>query len=242
MPTTPQPRRKTHARLHRDISRAVGYLRVSTSDQSESGLGLDAQRAKIEKEAADRGWTLCLVEDRGLSAKSLARPGLTEALRMVREGDAGALIVSRVDRLSRSLHDFTGLLEESARDGWSLVILDISIDTSSPQGELMAHQLASFSHFERRLISERTKDALRAARSRGTVLGRPATMPDEVAARIVSERASGASLRAIANGLNRDRIPTAQGGKQWHATTVSYTLKRLSKSAHTAYVLTSVGS
>lgn len=206
--------------------RAVGYLRCSTQEQGDSGLGLDAQRAKVEKEASDRGWTLCLVEDRGVSAKSLARPGLTEALRMVREGDADALIVSKVDRLSRSLHDFTGLLEESARDGWSLVILDIAVDTSTPQGELMAHQLASFSHFERRLISERTKDALRAARSRGTVLGRPATMPEDIVARIVSERESGASLREIANGLNADGIPTAQGGKQWHAATVSYTVKR----------------
>lgn len=227
MKTAQTTRRSIRSKPRRQISRAVGYLRVSTQEQGDSGLGLDAQRAKVEKEAADRGWTLCLVEDRGLSAKSLARPGLTEALRMVREGDADALIVSKVDRLSRSLHDFTGLLEESTRDGWSLVILDISVDTSTPQGELMAHQLASFSHFERRLISERTKDALRAARSRGTALGRPATMPDDIVARIVSEREKGASLRQIANRLNDDGIPTAQGGKQWHAATVSYTLKRI---------------
>ena len=86
--------------------------------------------------------------------------------------------------------------------------------------------LASFAPFERRLISKRTREALARKRAQGVRLGRPPTMSPYAIERIRRERAAGNSLAAIANGLNADRIPTAQGGRRWYPATVRYTLKR----------------
>jgi DNA invertase Pin-like site-specific DNA recombinase len=89
----------------------------------------------------------------------------------------------------------------------------------------VANLLATFAQFERRLIGQRTKEALAAKRAQGVRLGRPRTMPDEVVTRIVSERASDKTLQAIADGLNADRVPTAQGGRQWWPQTVAGVLR-----------------
>ena len=86
--------------------------------------------------------------------------------------------------------------------------------------------LATFAHCERRSISERTRAALARARAQGVRLGRPPQMSEHVIERIGRERAAGSSLGAIANGLNADRIPTAQGGRRWYPATVRYTLTR----------------
>src|SRR5207244_2522556 len=119
---------------------AVGYIRVSTTDQAEFGVGLDAQRAAITNACEMRGWQVAeIFEDRGFSGKNLKRPGLAAAIDTVESGQASALIVSKLDRLSRSLIDFAALMERSRRKGWNLVALDLGIDTSSPQGEMVAN-------------------------------------------------------------------------------------------------------
>jgi DNA invertase Pin-like site-specific DNA recombinase len=154
----------------------VGYVRVSTAEQADSGAGLEAQRAAVSVEATRRGWDLVHVyEDPGVSGKSVSgRPGLREALEAVEQGEAEALVVSKLDRLSRSLLDFSTLMERSRRKGWAIVALDLALDTSTPSGELMASVLATFSQYERRLIGARTRDALAVKRAQGVVLGRPA--------------------------------------------------------------------
>jgi DNA invertase Pin-like site-specific DNA recombinase len=86
--------------------------------------------------------------------------------------------------------------------------------------------LATFARFERRLISQRPRAALARKRAQGVRLGRPPTMSLYAIERIGHERAAGKSLAAIANGLNADRIPTAQGGRRWYPATVRYTLNR----------------
>lgn len=209
--------------------RVVGYIRVSTDEQSASGAGLDAQKHAIRAEAARRGWDLVAVyEDRGASAKSLAgRPGLQEALRAVETGVATALVAAKLDRLSRSVSDFAGLLERSRRKSWSLVALDIGLDTMSPSGEMMAHVVSSFSRYERRLIGQRTRDALATRRRQGVRLGRPVAITPVVAARIRRLRRAGRSLSAISAALNSDGTPTAQGGRRWHPSTVRKILLRL---------------
>lgn len=203
----------------------VGYVRCSTSEQADSGLGLDAQRQRLEQEADRRGWDLVIVEDRGQSAKSMDRPGIERALGVVSRGEASALIVAKLDRLSRSLLDFAALMERAKREGWALIALDLGVDTSTATGELIANVLMSVAQWERRAIGERTRDALAAARARGQRLGRPRSVPDELRARIVSERASGATLQAIANRLNEEQIPTARGGLCWQRGTVGALLK-----------------
>jgi DNA invertase Pin-like site-specific DNA recombinase len=129
-----------------------------------------------------------MVEDSGFSAKSLDRPGISGALERLDAGKADALMVAKLDRLSRSLFDFAGLMERARRKGWALVALDLGVDTTTPSGEMMANVLATFSQFERRIIGLRTKEALAAKRAAGVRLGRPRTLSDDVVVRIVSER------------------------------------------------------
>ena len=210
-----------------DPTRVVGYVRVSTEDQADSGAGLEVQRRAITDEAHRRGWALVTVyEDAGASGKTVAgRTGLQAALSAVEGGKADALVVAKLDRLSRSLIDFAGLMERSRRKGWALVALDLGVDTGTPQGEVMANVLASFAQFERRLIGQRTKDALAVKRSQGVRLGRPRSVCSE-AVRIARElRQGGQTLAAIAQHLNAESIPTAQGGRRWYPSSVSLALR-----------------
>lgn len=210
----------------------LGYARVSSEEQGHSGAGMAAQHAAIVRECERRSWRLVeVVEDIGCSAKDLRRPGIQTALDALRARQADALVVAKLDRLSRSMLDFTAVMAEAQKQGWAVVALDCAVDTTTPAGEAMANVLATFAQFERRLIGQRTKDALAAKRAAGVRLGRPRQMPDDVVHRIVSERAAGDSLRTIAQGLNADGVPTAQGGTQWHASTVRAALATAMRAA-----------
>jgi DNA invertase Pin-like site-specific DNA recombinase len=195
---------------------------MCTAEQGASGAGLVAQRDAIIREADRCGWDLLAIhEDGGASGRSLdGRPSLSAALRSVAAGKADALLVAKLDRLSRSLIDFAGLLDRSRREGWALVALDIGLDTGTPQREMLAHILATFAQFERRLIGERTRVALAARRAQGVRLGRPRAVPAEIRARVVAERTAGQTFRRIAAGLNDDAVPTAHGGERWHGETI----------------------
>jgi DNA invertase Pin-like site-specific DNA recombinase len=220
-------RRRRRSKRSPDIApRVLAYVRVSTEEQSLSGAGLGAQRDAIARETEARGWSdVRYIEDAGHSAKSLNRPGIQEALGLLATGDANVLVVSKLDRLSRSLLDFAALMEQSERDGWSLVALDLGVDTTTPQGEVLAGVLALFAQFERRLIGERTKAGLAVKRAQGVRLGRPIEIPDDVRGRIVSERQAGATYAAIAERLTADAVPTARGGSRWYASSVHAALR-----------------
>jgi DNA invertase Pin-like site-specific DNA recombinase len=204
-----------------DISDVVGYVRCSTDGQVESGLGLEAQLSAIRAECARKGWNLVKVcVDEGLSGKNLDRAGVREALELVETGLAGTLMVAKLDRLSRSLLDFAQLMERSRSGRWNLVALDLGVDTSTPAGEMMANVLATFSHFERRLISQRTKDALAQKKAQGVKLGRRPILDPALVAELVEAYESGQGWTAIARSLNQREVPTAQGGKRWYPSTV----------------------
>lgn len=201
--------------------RFVGYVRVSTTEQGESGAGLEAQREAISATCKQRGWQLVTIDADVASGKSRnGRPGLDAALAACERGDADGLIVSKLDRLSRSVVDFAALLERARRKGWALVALDLGVDTSTPSGEMMANVVISFAQYERRLIGQRTKDALAVKKAQGVKLGRSSTLPASVRRRISRDRANGLSYRAIADRLNAAGVPTGQGGKRWYPMTV----------------------
>lgn len=207
--------------------RAVGYIRVSTEDQADSGAGLEAQRTAIQEQCLRRGWDLVTIHADTASARSLAsRPGLARALADIDRGDAGALVVAKLDRLSRSLLDFSALMERSRKKGWALVALDLGVDTTTPAGEMMANVLAVFAQFERRLIGQRTREALAVKRLQGVRLGRPPMLPQSVVVTIRQARARGHTLAAIVDMLNRRAVPTAHGGRRWHVSTVQAVLQR----------------
>jgi len=204
----------------------VAYVRVSTSEQADSGLGLAAQRSAIAREVERRGWCLARTyEDAGASGKTVAgRPGLADALAAVRNGEAEALVVSKLDRLSRSLLDFAALMETARREGWALVALDLGVDTTTPSGEMVANVMATFAQFERRLIGQRTKGALAAKRAQGVRLGRPRVVPPDVVDRIADLRSAGNTWRQVAAKLDAAGIPTAHGAPAWTASSARYVL------------------
>lgn len=205
-----------------DPATAVAYVRVSTAEQADSGLGLAAQRATVAAEAARRGLRLVEVfADEGLSGKSTEnRPGLVAALTALDLGRAGVLLVAKLDRLSRSVADAAGLLDRAQRGGWALIAADLGVDTTTPAGEAMANVMATFAQLERKLIGQRTRDALAVKRAQGQRLGRPLILPAAVVTRIVREHQAGTSWSAIARGLEADAVPTAQGGARWYPATV----------------------
>ena len=159
------------------------------------------------------------VTDAGYSATSLDRPGIVHALEVLAHGQAEALVVAKLDRLSRSMLDFAGLMDLSRQQGWAVVALDVNVDTTTPSGELLANILAAFAQFERRLISQRIKDALAVKRSQGVRLG-PPVLTDAPRQKIAALRASGLTFQAVADRLNAEGVATAQGGLCLYPSTV----------------------
>lgn len=200
----------------------IGYVRVSTGDQAESGLGLAAQRASIVAEAARRGWNLLAIhEDAGFSGTKLdGRPAMTEALAALDAGTAAALVVAKLDRATRSWLDAARLVDRATRGGWALVALDLGVDMSTPAGELVASVMAGVAQWERRTIGARTAEALAAKRAQGVTLGRPVSLPAAVVEHVRVSHATGESFSAIARRLNATAVPTAQGGAKWYPSTV----------------------
>jgi DNA invertase Pin-like site-specific DNA recombinase len=206
--------------------RVLGYVRVSTVEQAESGLGLEAQRGQIEREAQRQGWELMAIFTDAVSGKDMERPQLQAALSMLAQGQASALVVSKLDRLSRSVLDFSQLLQRAGREGWHVITLDLGVDLASETGEAIANVMATFAQLERRLISRRTKEALAAAKARGVKIGRKVQLAPEVEARIVTLAEGGMSRRGIAALLQSEGVPSPTGAERWHDTTVGQVLRR----------------
>jgi DNA invertase Pin-like site-specific DNA recombinase len=154
-------------------TRTIAYLRVSTEKQADKGVSLDAQRAKC---AAYAGlYDLDLVEvvvDAGQSAKTLNRPGLQRALSMLKAGKADALLVVKLDRLTRSVRDLGDLVAGPFAQGKAaLLSVGEQIDTRSAAGRLVLNVLASVSQWEREAIGERTSAAMQHKASEGEYTG-----------------------------------------------------------------------
>ena len=145
------------------------YARVSTNDQNP-----EAQNARLIEAGAIRVFTDVI------SGKRFDRPGLAELLDHARPGDR--LCVTRLDRLGRSLRELLETVDDLKARGIHLVSLEERLDTSSAAGELVFHVFGAIAHFERRLISERTRDGIAAARKRGRTPGRPRLDPETVSA------------------------------------------------------------
>jgi DNA invertase Pin-like site-specific DNA recombinase len=154
--------------------RAIGYCRVSTEEQGRSGLGLEAQRRTVEAEVKRReNWTLERIYSDVASGKSLRRRHeFAEALRELAAGHADVLVVAKLDRLSRSVSDFAAILAQSQTESWELDICDLGVDTTTPSGKMVAQIMMVLAEWEREMISDRTKAALKIAKARGTHVGR----------------------------------------------------------------------
>ena len=203
----------------RPVTRALGYLRVSTEGQAASGNGLDAQRLTVTTEAERRGWAVEVITDEGASGKHV-NAGLRDCLDQLATGRADALIVAKFDRLARSPRNAIDIIDAARDQGWDLVVCDLALDLSSPSGRAMANMLATFAEFERDMISVRTREGLAAAKARGVRIGRPRLAPASVVDRIVRDRDEGSSFDAIARNLATDHVLSPAGRPIWQASTV----------------------
>jgi site-specific DNA recombinase len=202
-------------------TRTIAYIRVSTDKQAEHGVSLEAQRAKLEAYASLYELDLVAVEvDAGVSAKTLDRPALQRALAALRAGEADAVLVVKLDRLTRSVRDLGDLVERYFAVGkWALLSVGEQIDTRSAAGRLVLNVLASVAQWEREATGERTSAALRHKAAVGEFTGggvpygrrlapdgvnleaEPAEAAVLAAARKL--RTAGMSLRSVAAELDR---------------------------------------
>jgi len=225
--------------------KALGYVRVSTEEQSREGVSLGAQRDKIKAYCSlHDAELLAIEEDAGISGKALGnRSGLQSCLNQLRAGEANALVVLKLDRLSRSTRDVLDISDLFRREVWALHSVSEKLDTSSASGRFVLSVLASLSQMEREVIGERTSMALQFKKSRGERLGTtpfgfrtecidgenqllPVDQEQGIIHRMARLRSSGATLQSIADTLNADGIPTKRSGR-WHAGSVSYILKNV---------------
>jgi DNA invertase Pin-like site-specific DNA recombinase len=176
------------------VGDVLGYARVSTGDQDVAG-----QTMRLEEAGAIKVFTDVR------SGKSMDRPGLTELLAYARKGDTLAIV--RLDRLGRSLAELISIVEQLKVCGVALLSLEEKIDTSSAAGELIFHVFGAIAHFERRLIAERTKDGIAAARTRGKVPGRQPVDQAKVQAAIKLVEAGLSPTQAASQlGLGRSTV------------------------------------
>jgi DNA invertase Pin-like site-specific DNA recombinase len=218
------------------LMKTVGYVRVSTDKQVDRGVSVAAQAEKIRAMAVVHDAELVdIIVDGGESAKSLTRPGMARLLALVDANEVQAVIIAKLDRLTRSVKDLCTLLERFERGGVALISVAESLDTSSAAGRLVLNIMTAVSQWEREAIGERTRDALRHKRSRGERVGNIAfgyrLAPDGVHIEpepseqamidtIGELRAKGRSLRRIATDLNRRGWRTRKG-TEWRLESVA---------------------
>lgn len=156
--------------------RVFGYCRVSTDMQAQHGLSLDAQQEMIRRFAADRGWVVVeMFVDGGFSAKNTDRPAFQRMARAIKDSDGtiGAVVVSKLDRLTRSLKDILHISEDIlAPSGCNLVAVMDGINTFEPTGKIILPLLAIIGQIERSNTSERVRSTIRHIRSSGGHYGK----------------------------------------------------------------------
>lgn len=152
---------------------AIGYVRVSTEDQAKEGVSLDNQEAKIKNYASLNDLDLVeIIRDEGASAKSLDREGMTRLLDMVKDNQVEAIVVYKLDRLSRKTIDTLNLIEMFEGKGIAFHSISEKIDTKNATGKFFLTIISAFAQMERYLISERTIDALSHKKDKREWLGR----------------------------------------------------------------------
>jgi DNA invertase Pin-like site-specific DNA recombinase len=176
-------------------SRVAFYSRVSTAEQH-----VEPQLHALRQYAGARGLEVAAeYVDHGVSGAKDRRPALDRLLADARRRRFDVLACTKLDRLARSVHPLTTLGRELEALGIDLVVLDQSIDTSTPAGRLLFHVLGSIAEFERDLIRERTRVGMRAAKRRGNRIGRPEVVVDQLA--LVQGIREGASVSVLARRL-----------------------------------------
>jgi DNA invertase Pin-like site-specific DNA recombinase len=222
---------------------AISYIRVSSEEQADSGLGLEAQRQRIAAYCDLKGLRLVEVfEDPGISSgKPLAiRPAGSRLLTAAKKTKA-VVVVAKLDRLFRSVADAASIIADFDKKNIQLVAIAEGFDTTNPYGRAMAQMASVFAELERAMIRERTRSAMNVKRARGERIsghapygwdfglgGRLVANVNElkIIAYIRQLRAEGMSFRGIASRLDREGIPPKRGRRWMHTTVKSILLRK----------------
>jgi len=215
--------------------KAIGYVRVSTDRQADRGVSLEVQKERVRAMATVQDFELMdIIVDGGESAKSMNRPGVQKLLSLLNDREVKAIIVAKLDRLTRSVKDLCSILELFEKPNVALISVAESLDTSSAAGRLVITIMGAVSQWEREAIGERTREALRHKRNKGERVGnipfgyrladdrkRIEAEPTEQA--VIDElhdlRRNGRSLREIASILNQKGRRTRRGS-EWRLESV----------------------
>lgn len=218
---------------------AIGYIRVSSAQQAQEGVSLEAQQAKIEQWCLANGYELVNVfKDEGISGKRMdTRQGLQDALATLKRGNA--FVFYSMSRVARSTKDMLSIGELITKKKADMVSVIENFDTTTATGKMMFQMLAVLAEFERNLVGERTATVLQNKKANRQVYtnqtpygfkavnGRLEQVKQEV--KVVTEiqqaRANGQTLQAIADNLNSRGIPT-KTNKQWRPATIHLLLQR----------------
>jgi DNA invertase Pin-like site-specific DNA recombinase len=217
----------------------IGYIRVSTQEQVESGFSLQAQEERIRAYAVATARVLSrVVVDDGKSAKSLDRPGLQGILKDIKNGRVSSVIVLKLDRLTRSVRDLGELVDMFQASNVDLIAVSEALDTSSASGRMVMNLMATVSQWEREVIGERTATVLTHMRSKKQVYGKTPMGYKRDGDNLVEDHEEqlilqnmkmrvkrGESYSSIATWLNAEGVPPRQGGKRWYTASVQRVLK-----------------
>jgi DNA invertase Pin-like site-specific DNA recombinase len=180
------------------MTRVAIYARVSTKEQST-----EAQVAQLISYCQARGWAeVAVFRDDGISGVRDNRPELDRLRQRMGLGEFEAIVVSKMDRLGRSLGMILRFWDEADAAGARVIVIDQGIDTSTPAGRLQRNMLAALAEFERELILERTRAGIATARALGKKFGAPRRIPEAVAREVRARRDQGESLRMISQRMN----------------------------------------
>ena len=223
---------------------AIGYVRVSTEDQAKEGISLDNQKSKIEAYCQLKDLDLSeIVEDAGISAKNLKRPGVQRVLKLARKKQVDAVVIYKLDRIFRSTVDALETTRLFDKWGVSFHSIEETLDTQSAMGRFFFTLTAALAEMERCIIGERTKAALSHKRSRNEKTGgdipygydlTPAGMliKNETEQRVIriirNLDREGYSLRKICRELEKKGHLTKRGNAVWQPSTISKILNRRS--------------
>jgi DNA invertase Pin-like site-specific DNA recombinase len=221
-PAPPAPRRPAPAAPAPAVAvRALGYATVP-ADVDEGTRELDEQRIAIESYCKLLGIDVVEVvrEREPKDGKALDRAGLSFLIERVAAGDASCLVVTGLQRLSRSVAELGTIVQWLERNDVRLVAVELDLDTASPGGRTTARALASVAGMESERLSERTRKGLAAARAKRHASGGAGPDWDDIRKRIANMRADGMTLQAIADTLNEEGVPTLRGGAKWRPSSV----------------------
>lgn len=227
------------------------YIRVSTAKQADEGFSLDAQKERLTSYCAAQGWHVAdqhVFVDAGISGKTTDRPAFLAMMQAAQAGSIRRVVAIKLDRIGRNVREFLGTVDTLAKVGVDLVLVKESFDSGTPHGKFALTMFAAIAELEASQIAERTMTGRRQKATEGGFNGGRIALGytydgatwgiDEGDAatvrRVFTEFLAGATLTAIANGLNHDQVATGTGGS-WYPATVRYMLSNGTYAGHVQY-------